>query len=514
MRDPRVAIFLLAAALPGCGGQSVPPASRHLPANIATPPSDAPLLRVSRSGGSSELLRATTLAVRPGSEISGIPPISHMLGASGFDDQTVYGTDNGGRLVAIDFRSQRARLVPSAARQLASSPDGTILGVDSARRPIRLIDRVFTTYKVPVDKGTLLLRGPGEQVLAVGNRPGMLEVLSSGGEVRHLPIPAGRVAATWVGDLVAVVTDSGVVFVDPSGKPPTRKSPPRFVRVKGSPTVAAFSPSGHRLYLARKHGGLVMIDRFTRQILKELPLDGTADALRADRNGRWLLAHAASGDSLWAIDVTRWAIVWHGSAPWAEDLPRVINDHSLLVRRRNDVVAIDLTSDTPATTATVVGGASDLYFLLPWALKGTAAPPRIDVATAPATRAGGPPGDSATAARAAAPVTNQPTPAAGGAVLPPPTAAAAAATPAAAPATSATGTIYVQVSASQNSDWAQALAKQLKDGGFPARVLDPKTSDESYRVVVGPYASHEDADAVGKRLGRPYFIITSGSGDT
>jgi cell division septation protein DedD len=97
---------------------------------------------------------------------------------------------------------------------------------------------------------------------------------------------------------------------------------------------------------------------------------------------------------------------------------------------------------------------------------------------------------------------------------PAPVSGAPPAPPAAAPAPAATGTIYLQVSSSQNSDWAQALAKQLKDGGFPAKVLDPKTSDESYRVVVGPYANREDADAVGKRLGRPYFIINPGSGDT
>ncbi len=86
--------------------------------------------------------------------------------------------------------------------------------------------------------------------------------------------------------------------------------------------------------------------------------------------------------------------------------------------------------------------------------------------------------------------------------------------PAAAPNNAATGgKLYVQVSSSQNQEWAQALAKQLKDGGFPASVLEPKTSDESYRVVIGPYLTREDADAVGKRLGRSYFIISPGSGD-
>jgi cell division protein FtsN len=74
------------------------------------------------------------------------------------------------------------------------------------------------------------------------------------------------------------------------------------------------------------------------------------------------------------------------------------------------------------------------------------------------------------------------------------------------------GDIYLQVSSSQNQEWAQAFARQLKDGGFPAKVLAPKTSDEGYRVMVGPYPSREAAESVGKRLGRSYFIVMPGVG--
>ena len=70
------------------------------------------------------------------------------------------------------------------------------------------------------------------------------------------------------------------------------------------------------------------------------------------------------------------------------------------------------------------------------------------------------------------------------------------------------------MSSSQNADWAQAFARQLKDGGFPAKVVEPKTSDENYRVMVGPYPSREAAELVGKRLGRSYFIVMPGVGGT
>jgi septal ring-binding cell division protein DamX len=84
--------------------------------------------------------------------------------------------------------------------------------------------------------------------------------------------------------------------------------------------------------------------------------------------------------------------------------------------------------------------------------------------------------------------------------------------------TGATGSgaaaVYLQVASSQNQDWANAFAQQLKDGGFPARLLNPKAAGEPYRVVIGPYATRDEADAVGRRLGRPYFLLTPGPGET
>ena len=67
--------------------------------------------------------------------------------------------------------------------------------------------------------------------------------------------------------------------------------------------------------------------------------------------------------------------------------------------------------------------------------------------------------------------------------------------------------IYLQVSLSQNSEWAAQLANQLKADGFPASVLQPTQPEEGYRVVVGPFATRELAEEGGKKLGRSYFII-------
>jgi cell division protein FtsN len=71
--------------------------------------------------------------------------------------------------------------------------------------------------------------------------------------------------------------------------------------------------------------------------------------------------------------------------------------------------------------------------------------------------------------------------------------------------------IYIQVNFSQNEGWARALAQQLRDTGFEAQVLVGTGAEGGYRVVLGPYPSREAADAVGRRLGRSYFIMPQGA---
>ena len=67
--------------------------------------------------------------------------------------------------------------------------------------------------------------------------------------------------------------------------------------------------------------------------------------------------------------------------------------------------------------------------------------------------------------------------------------------------------IYLQVSRTQNSEWAGVLAKQLRNDGYPASILPPSEPEDGYRVLVGPYQTREAADSTGKRLGRAYFLL-------
>lgn len=459
----------LAAAAAGCRHAAAPPAP--LAESFAT---DASLLEFPRGGGTAVLRSPDRLLSRRW-EIGGVPGIARTLGTD-LDAQMVYAVSRDGRLVALDLLARRVRVFPNHLHDLAGTADGVVIGLDSARRPMRLANRTMTVFHASVRQaeGTLL-PGPGTAVVAVDN--GVGQVIDEQGVLRQVHLPAGPATTDWYGDMIAVTTDSGVVLVNPSGK-----TSPLFVPVRGTPTAATFSPSGHQLYVARHRGDLLVLDRFGGDKVGSVALPITANALRVDRTGRWLLAGGAGRDSVAVVDLATSRLMATVAAPWGADLPLVPDGKTLVIRRGADVVALSL-ADSLAELGRITGGASSEYLAVAWSPQLTmpeispqvlaTMSPRIDTALAvqPVTTT-----DSAKAA-------------------------------------SATPTVYLQVSSSQNQDWAAAFAKQLRDGGFPAQVLPPQTADEGYRVVVGPYPTRDQADSVGKRLGRPYFILTPGATD-
>ena len=471
-----------------CGSGS-PAAPRHVPTGL---PAETSLLRLPHAGGVASLLHADSLTAIEW-RTSGLPSIARALGTDR-EETMVYAVDTAGRLVGIDLRAQRWRPYLQAARQLTSTADGVILGLDSAQHALRLANRALTTYRGVVDRGPVQLLGaPGSQVVAVSARGGEAQLLDEEGEAGRLDLPVGSIAGTWAGDLVAITTDSGVVLAELNRKRETTE----FVALRGNPTVSAFSPSGHRLYVARRKDDMVMLDRFSRENVRSLDLPGTATAMRIDRTGRWLLARPATGDSVWVVDLIRWEVASTLLTRWADDLPLVAGGRTLVARDGKDVIAIDLTAAHPVENRRLVGAASDVFLAVPWAPAGRA--PDVTTAANPAPIAS----DSEALERDSL----------GVAPTPPDAPPIAEAIPTAATG-SGVAAVYLQVASSQNQDWANAFAQQLKDGGFPARLLSPKAAGEPYRVVIGPYATRDEADAVGRRLGRPYFLLTPGPGET
>jgi hypothetical protein len=163
------------------------------------------------------------------------------------------------------------------------------------------------------------------------------------------------------------------------------------------------------------------------------------------------------------IDLPIKTLIGTVATSWDADLPAIAPDGSLLVGQEKAVVAYRADS-VVKETGRVAGGDADLWTFTPGRSGGF----RGTLADAPA----GPVPDTA-----------------GGSV---------------------TGTgpeaLYVQVSSSQNEAWSVQMAQQLSRAGLAARVLSPKGPDDGFRVVLGPYENRDQAEAIGRKLGRPFWI--------
>jgi hypothetical protein len=224
-----------------------------------------------------------------------------------------------------------------------------------------------------------------------------------------------------------------------------------------------FSPSGHRIYVAQAGGPLLVLDRFDGTLLHEIELPGPARELRGDMYGNWVLVRPEEKDSVWVIDVGTGKHIGSAAARWTDDLPAVAPPHTLLVRRGSDIVGLDLSAPGLTELGRVDGGAADFWLPIAWQpAQETQLPFEADSAALAAADTG-----------------------------------------------PARPSVYLQVSSSQNPTWANELSAKLGAAGLPASVLSPRRSEDVYRVVLGPYATREQAEATGRKIGMPSFIVTA-----
>ncbi len=444
------------ALLVACRSGSKP--YRGLSVATTTPPSS--LLRLSAAGGTAELYHLPKLDEWGWKSSTPLPPIRKAIG-SDLDLGVVYALSSKNEVVSFDLLTSRPRpQVTAGVRDVAVGPDGALFTVDDSLRVVQFVRRNPVRFESRLAARPRDLYGTrGSALLAVSSGQGAtLTVLRSDDTPTRIPLPAGDVASTFWGDLLAVAADSGVVLVDPDHTDKITSIP-----VSGHARAVLFSPSGHRFYVARREGGVLIFNRFTRAEVAEIKLPGPAAALRADPFGRWLMVHPQGSDSLWLVDLARNKFVRGFAANWAMDLPTVTNQQALLVKQGADVVSYDLTLADIPESGRVSGGAEDFWLPLAWTPEtGTASISPEAVPDSVQVDSGqGVAGDTR---------------------------------------------VYLQVSSSQNKAWSSELARQLEQQGLPASVLDPHSPDEGYRVVLGPYPTREAAESTGKRLGRPFFI--------
>lgn len=448
------ALLILCAA---CGSSS-DLATGKMPASSRTVAS-VTALRIPREGGFARLYRVPALDSAPWKPAEKLPPVDRLIGADP-EQGLVFVFDRKNNVVAVDLDTRRVRTFLENVRYATLGPDGALYAVDTGSAVVQLVRRTPVRFRSKLQGKPVELHGTMDGALLArlaGNKPA-LEFLGSDQAPTSTPLAEGQVASSFLGDEIAVAADTAVILYTPQ-----KKSKPRVIPIEGDARAVLFSPSGHRLYVARAAAPLLMLDRFEGTRLREIELPGPARALRSDLYGSWLLVQPEKGDSVWIIDVGTGKYLGAAAARWTDDLPAVAPPHTLLVRRGTDLVALDLAGSGLSEAGRVEGGAADFWLPLAWH---PAQENDIPVAA-----------DSMDLALA----------------------------------DSATGrpTVYLQVSSSQNPTWASELSEKLRGAGLPASVLTPKRSEEAYRVVLGPYATREQAEETGRKLGMPSFIVTA-----
>jgi hypothetical protein len=454
--------FLGAAALlllTACGGDP-DLALGDLPAG---PPGPAPssILRVAHAGGLAQLYRVPALEPSAWKAEEKLPPTERPVGVDQ-EQGLVYVLDGKRNLVALDLETRRIHTYLEGVRHAALGPDGALYTVDSASAVTQLVRQVPVRFRSKLQGDPAELHGTmaGTLLARIGGKRPALELLGSDQPPTSVPLPDGHIASSYWGDLVAVAADSAVVIYPLQGK-----GTPHSFRVSGHARATLFSPSGHRIYVARDRDDLVVFDRFAGEQLGTIELPGPARDLRGDAYGRWIMVRPIVGDSVWIVDVGTGRYLGSAATEWDNDLPTVAAPATLLTRNGRDVVAHDLAAKGMPESGRVEGGAGDFWMTVAWR------PPQEGetVVAADSTLTGG-------------------------------------------RDTTGAATIFLQVSSSQNPTWANELSDKLRSAGLPASVLAPKRSDEAYRVVLGPYPTREQAESTGRKIGMPSFIVTAQDG--
>ncbi len=478
-------LLLISLALGGCRSRAPAAQSPQPPAKQAVSRAAAGAartagvaIRIPTKGGAPRVYRLPTLVEIPTAIRGKLPPVTRVIGLD-TEAEFLYvttrtkdttATKKGARVkkdtstttpksdvLALDLGSARVDTVASGIEQATLGPDGTLYTVDAKRRVVTLARRVRVAWPQPLPSVPLELFGAADQRLVVADAPALITAAADQPPTTR-PLPAGSdVAATRWGDLVGVAADSGVVLMDPLGR---REA--AFVRLSDHPRALVFSPSGHRIYVARRtEPGLAAIDRYDHEEIDGIALPLPAATIRLDPLGRWLLAKPAAGDSVFVVDLPVKRLVGTLASAWRTDLPAIAPDGALLVRQGDDVVAYR--PDSLAATGRVKGGGADLWMLTGWRPRGAYRGAFGDAGAQP---------DQGAASDTAGPE----------------------------------GPMYVQVSTSQNEAWSSEMAQQLTRAGLAARVLQPRNPDDGYRVVLGPYPTRAQAEGIGRKLGRPFWI--------
>jgi len=244
------------------------------------------------------------------------------------------------------------------------------------------------------------------------------------------------------------------------------------------------------MFVVTKGGtGIDVVDRYQERVTSHIDLGRKIAGLRMDALGRYLLAHPLGEDSAVVVALGTNRVIGSLPTEWRADLPFVAPDGGVALAQGKDVIVAD--GETLRPTARVRDGAADFWYPFQW----TGFRPRAASLDQPVEFAG-PPMDSTKLDSTRLDSTAVPRD--------------SAAERAAAPTREATS-YTVSFAALLAADKARDLAAQIRVGSEGARVVTSSRDGATiYRVIMGPYATRDEAERVGRDSKQSYWVYEGG----
>lgn len=500
------ALVLLACGFAGgCADSSSRPSGAGAPPSIPGGP-DPVVLRVSRSGGTVSAYAYPSLDSVLWRSSSKAPSLSQII-AFGAEDGYLAAVDTGGAPVRFDLRLGSITSERKDTLTTVSSADGSAVYAMTRAGDLTRFTPSGGDWRFhpPLPASALLAQADGSLIVAgVHNKrvvvwrvrpPGQTVSDSLSFDVGGDPTAIAKTLAATsgtVGDRIYFGAHESVIVVR------TRDMQKALEVDLGNPVVSiAATPSGDRLFIALEGQKAVrVIDRFEEGLSGKIRLPSPPTELRMDPLGRVLLARGA-GDTVFVVSLGSDELQGVVHSAWRGDLPLVLPDGSIAVTRGENVVLTN-----PATLAdgrTITGGAKDFWHSLRW----NGFRPRAAGLDEPVRFRTSAPRDPSDVDSVAVRDT-----------LVPPVEAGAPPAPPRAPRndvrtdTSTLTGFTVSFAAVLDEKQARALASRIRvDGQVPRITTSERAGKTLYRVVLGPYASHDEAERVGRASAQSYWIF-------
>lgn len=405
------------------------------------------------------------------------------------DAGTIVFVDSKGFPGRIDLRETDVGKASKAKLTSISSANGSdIYGINPKGEVVRLNPNGGDWhFKPPVPARSVFAQPNGELIVSAnkGSQTLVWKVRPPDDVIQDsttLPL-SGRAVSTQMGDRIYFTVDSGLIGVKVKDL-----SPLGGVELTSRVRALAPTPSGDRIYVATAaDSSLSIIDRYSGQVSTGLTLAAPPADLRMDPLGRYLIARFPKGDSAWVIAIGTNRLVGAVQTRWSSDLPTITPDGELAVLGEKDVTLLD--PEKFSVKSTVSSGAKDFWYFFAW----DGFRPRAQGIDQPVTF----PGEVTDTLTASSTASTTPT-------VPSPVDTTP--TPAQQQPQASQG-FTVQFGALLNDAKAQELANSINVGGIMAHVVASTAAGSPiFRVVMGPYATRDEAVRVGRASRREYWV--------